>query len=112
MTAHSCTRRDSGCTLSPPTSHLPFRQAELVLPIRLNRICATAGVVARSRQRCFTETLLQHWHFVITLHGSMLLLLLLAQAYTASDGLACHNLIMTLAYCYSTGLVAADCMYR
>jgi hypothetical protein len=26
--------------------------------------------------------------------------------------LACHNLIMLLAYCYSAGLVAADCMYR
>lgn len=34
------------------------------------------------------------------------------QAYVAADGLACHNLIMLLAYCYSAGLVAADCMYR
>lgn len=34
------------------------------------------------------------------------------QAYAAADGLACHNLIMLLAYCYSAGLVAADCMYR
>lgn len=34
------------------------------------------------------------------------------QAYAADDGLACHNLIMLLAYCYSAGLVAADCMYR
>jgi hypothetical protein len=35
-----------------------------------------------------------------------------AQAYAADDGLACHNLIMLLAYCYSAGIVAADCMYR
>jgi hypothetical protein len=34
------------------------------------------------------------------------------QAYAADDGLACHNLIMLLAYCYSAGIVAADCMYR
>lgn len=34
------------------------------------------------------------------------------QAYAAGDGLACHNLIMLLAYCYSAGLVASDCMYR
>lgn len=36
----------------------------------------------------------------------------LLQAYAAADGLACHNLIMLLAYCYSAGVVAADCMYR
>jgi hypothetical protein len=34
------------------------------------------------------------------------------QAYAADDGLACHNLVMLLAYCYSAGIVAADCMYR
>eukprot|EP00882_Tetradesmus_deserticola_P014563 GHRQ01015491.1.p1 GENE.GHRQ01015491.1~~GHRQ01015491.1.p1 ORF type:complete len:481 (+),score=238.12 GHRQ01015491.1:300-1742(+) len=33
------------------------------------------------------------------------------RAYAAGDGLACHNLVMLLAYCYSAGMVAADCMY-
>eukprot|EP00882_Tetradesmus_deserticola_P022441 GHRQ01024349.1.p2 GENE.GHRQ01024349.1~~GHRQ01024349.1.p2 ORF type:complete len:112 (+),score=32.61 GHRQ01024349.1:360-695(+) len=36
---------------------------------------------------------------------------LVLQAYAAGDGLACHNLVMLLAYCYSAGMVAADCMY-
>jgi hypothetical protein len=51
---------------------------------------------------------------VLSLHVTLplLLLLLCCQAYAADDGLACHNLIMLLAYCYSAGIVAADCMYR
>jgi hypothetical protein len=34
------------------------------------------------------------------------------QAYVADDGLACHNLTMLLAYCYSAGVMGAECMYR
>lgn len=49
------------------------------------------------------------FHYIILLHACRCCL---TQAYTSGDGLACHNLIMLLAYCYSAGLVAADCMYR
>ncbi|GBF89357.1 hypothetical protein Rsub_02235 [Raphidocelis subcapitata] len=35
----------------------------------------------------------------------------LERAYAAGDGQGCRNLTLLLAYCYSCGLLAADCLY-
>jgi len=45
-------------------------------------------------------------HFVELIVGR------LQEAYDARAGVPLHNLAMLLAYCYSCGMLAADCMYR